>query len=147
MPAKADTSIIRVDLGRWKLVTSASTTWKRKPAEDLIAGAGFGARPPAPRPDARMLVVPIAITAPPAARAWRRSASTVLRDHVALAVHAVLLPRSSTRTGWKVPGAHVQGEPGAWRRARRCARAARVVEVLASGGRGDRAGRACITVW
>src|SRR6266478_2113894 len=105
-PANAATSASRVERGRWKFVSSASTTRKRWPGRMKSAAAPGPARTvPSAQADssARTVVVPTATTRPPRARATP-IASTVAGG-MSLGSGAITWwARSSVRMGRKVPG-------------------------------------------
>ena len=104
-PAKALTSIISVLLGKWKLVTSTSTTRNLKPGVMKISVSRL---PACSAPDkaadssARSVVVPTATMRPPAARV-RATASTVPAGTSNHSLCIACSARFSVRTGWKVP--------------------------------------------
>src|SRR3989344_1539586 len=102
MPANALTSIISVLLGRWKLVTSTSTTWNAKPGvmKMLVSPEAWPVF--AQDSSVRTVVVPTATTRPPRWR-QRSSAASVARG---ISYHSLCIwcsARFSVLQGWKVP--------------------------------------------
>ncbi len=108
-PANAATSISSVLFGRWKLVSSRSTTRNAKPgvmkrSVSPCAGASGAPAPLRKAVDssARRLVVPTATIRPPRARA-RSIAATASAPTSKRSLCITCSPRFSLRTGWNVP--------------------------------------------
>ena len=101
-PAKALTSIISVLLGRWKLVISSSTTWKRKPGVMKMSVSPVVWPLRAQDSSVRTVVVPTATTRPPR---WRQRSSAASVSG-GTSYHSLCMrcsARFSVLTGWKVP--------------------------------------------
>src|SRR3989344_2815943 len=103
------TSIISVLLGRWKLVTSTSTTLKSKPgvmkmSVSRLPTCTISSRVACSADDssARSVVVPTETMRPPAARV-ARMASAVGCETSNHSLCILCSARLSVRTGWKVP--------------------------------------------
>src|SRR5213083_2284376 len=108
LPAKAETSISSVERGKWKLVTSRSTTRKRKPGtmKILVSAAPATILPSswiaAAASRARSAVVPTATTRP----FFFRVAAIAPTVACGMSYHSECITcreTSSTRTGWNVP--------------------------------------------
>ena len=140
-PANAATSISSDDRGRWKLVSSASTTRNSMPGwMNSVGRAGAGTTRPSVRArrvsSARVVVVPTATTRRPLARARADRVGGRLGDHVALGIHACPRPVDAHRLERAV--ADVQRDRDALDAARARARRAARREMQAGGRRRDR---------
>ena len=144
-PAKALTSISSVLFGRWKLVSSRSTTRNAKPGvmkmsvSPLPARAALAAAAQRPTRARARLVVPTATTRPPRARARAIAAAWPRRRPRTTRCACACSARFSLRTGWKVPAPTCSVTLARSTPRAASAASSAVVEVQRRGRRGDRA--------